>query len=133
MQSEIKSRARTKQIIDFKGIRLGAKGMPTDCDGIIEWHDKAYIIFEIKHGGKSVPDGQRLCFTRMSDDFNRLGKVAVFVVAEHDVDDPDVDIDAANCRVRHFYFKGKWYQDKHSTLKELIDRFINFVDGRKSS
>ncbi|MBQ6006581.1 MAG: hypothetical protein IJL14_10090 [Selenomonadaceae bacterium] len=39
MQSEIKNKARARQIIDFKGIRLGEKEKPTDCDGLIEWHN----------------------------------------------------------------------------------------------
>ena len=131
MQSEIKNRARARQIIDFKGIRLGEKGMPTDCDGLIEWHNQAYILFEIKHRNKDVPYGQKLAFVRMCDDFNRIHKPAVFIIAEHDVDNPDIDIDAAQCLVRKFYFQGKWYRG-NSLLKDLIDRFISFVDRRQN-
>ncbi len=128
MQSEIQNRARAKQLIDFGGIRIGEKGMPTDCDGLIEYHNKAYVLFEIKLRDKAVPTGQTLALTRMCDDFSRLGKLAVFAIAAHDVDDPEVDIDAGACRVREFYFKRKWYRDNR-TLKELIDKFILFVDG----
>ena len=130
MKSEIQHRDRARQIIDFAGIRLGAKGMPTDCDGLIEWHDKAYVLFEIKHRGKGLPVGQKLALTRMCDDFARIGKPAVFIVADHDVDDPALDVDAAACRVREFYFRRKWYKD-NSSVKELIDRFISFVDRRQ--
>lgn len=129
MNSEIQHRERARQIIDFKGIRLGAKGMPTDCDGLIEWHNKAYVLFELKHRGKPLPDGQKLALTRMCDDFARIGKPAVFVIADHDVDDPRLDVDAAACNVREFYFRRKWYKG-NSSVKDLIDRFISFVDRR---
>lgn len=129
MQSEIRNRRRARQIIDFKGIRIGEKGMPTDCDGLIEYHDKAYVLFEIKHGKKDVPVGQCLALVRMCDDFARINKPAVFIVAEHEIDDPAEDIDAAACIVRNFYWRHKWYQpSERVTLKEKIERFINFVD-----
>ena len=128
MQNEILNRARARQLIDFGGIRLAGKGMPTDCDGLIEWHDKAYVLFEIKGIGKQVPYGQKLALVRMCDDFNRLKKPAVFIIAEHNVDNPAEDIDAAQCHVREFYFRGKWYAG-NSSLKELIDRFIKSVDS----
>ena len=131
MDNEIKNRRRMKQIVNFQNIRIGAKGMPTDCDGLIEYRNRGYVMFEIKHGAKELPFGQELALVRMCDDFARIGKPAVFIVAEHDVDDPEIDIDAASCLVRKFYFRGKWYTPpKPVTLKEKIDRFINYVDRR---
>ena len=131
MDSKIENRRRARQIIDFANIHIGEKGMPTDCDGLIEYHDKAYVLFELKHGAKDVPLGQKLALVRMCDDFARVGKPAVFIVAEHDVDDPEIDIDAAACLVRKFYFCGTWYTPKKAvTLKEKIDSFINYVDRR---
>lgn len=133
MDSKFQNRRRARQLIDFANIRIGEKGMPTDCDGLIEYHDKAYVLFELKHGDKDVPLGQWLALVRMCDDFARIGKPATFIIAEHDVDDPDVDIDAAACLVRKYYFKGRWYTPiKPVTLKENIDSFIRFVDRRNS-
>lgn len=104
MQSEIEHRERARQIVDFKGIRFGEKEMPTDCDGLIEWHNKAYVFFELKGRGKKIPYGQKLAFERMCDDFSRIKKPEVFIVAEHDVENPEVDIDAAKASVRAFHF-----------------------------
>lgn len=133
MDSKFQNRRRARQLIDFANIRIGEKGMPTDCDGLIEYHDKAYVLFELKYGAKELPLGQELALTRMCDDFTRIGKIAVFIVAEHDVGDPEVDIDAAACLVRNFYYRGRWYTPiKPVTLKEIIDSFINYVDRRNS-
>lgn len=130
MESKFQNRRRARQLIDFANIRIGEKGMPTDCDGLIEYHDKAYVLFELKHGAKEVPLGQGLALVRICDDFARIKKPAVFIVAEHDVDAPENDIDAAACIVREYYYGGKWYTpDKPVTLKEKIDGFIRFVDG----
>lgn len=131
--SHFQNRQRAKQLINFANIRIGEKGMPTDCDGLIEYHNKAYVLFELKYGAKDVPFGQCLALVRMCDDFERIKKPAVFIVAEHEVDDPDTDIDAAGCLVRKYYFRGKWYQPPSPvSLKETIDRFINFVDQRRN-
>lgn len=131
METQFQNRRRARQLVNFANITVGAKGMPTDCDGLIEYHDKSYILFEIKHGAKELPFGQELALVRMCDDFARIGKPAVFIVAEHDIDDPEIDIDAAACLVRKYYFRGKWYTPPAPvTLKEKIDCFIDYVDRR---
>lgn len=125
----IQFRERRKQIIDFSGLRVG-NITPTDCDGLIEYHNKAYILFEIKHRDAKVPEGQLKALVRSVDDFKLARKSALLVIAEHDVDDPGKDIDAATCKVRIWY-DGSWKQS-NETLKELINRFVNYVDGGKS-
>lgn len=130
MKSEILNRDRARQIIDFAGMRYGTKGAPTDCDGIVEWHDQARVFFELKHGKKNVPVGQSLAFTRLCDDMQRIGKPALFIVAEHDVDDPNVDVIAAESRVREYYFNRRWYK-KGVQLNDLINSFLEWNDRRR--
>ena len=77
MNSKIINRRYAKQLIDFANITIGNKGMPTDCDGLIEYHGKAYVLFELKYRGADVPLGQWLALVRMCDDFNRLHKPAL--------------------------------------------------------
>ena len=50
------------------------------------------------------------------------------LVCEHYVKDWHEDIIARNAIVREVYYKGRWYNDGKSTVKEKIDRFIQFVD-----
>lgn len=122
----IQFRNRRKQIIDFSGLRYD-NITPTDCDGIIEYKNKAYVLFEIKYRNAEVPRGQLLALTRMVDDYKRANKYALLIIAEHNIDDAEQDIDAANCKVRKWY-DGIWRQNP-LTLKELIDRFIKYVDS----
>ena len=48
-----------KQLIDFKGCSVGNGMYPTDIDGLIEYKDSEYIIFEVKYGSAEVPVGQK--------------------------------------------------------------------------
>ncbi|MBR3746999.1 MAG: hypothetical protein IKN27_08580 [Selenomonadaceae bacterium] len=128
-RGRIQFRERRKQIIDFSGIRVG-NITPTDCDGFIEYHGKAYILLELKRRGVEVPRGQLIALRRAVDDWQQADKVATLIIADHDVDDPARDIDAANCPVREFYYKGERKLCDY-TVKELVDRFISFVDRRQ--
>lgn len=124
----IQCRERRQQIIDASGLRFG-NITPTDCDGLIEYKDKAYVLFEIKYRDAPVPKGQLVALTRSIDDYTRAGKHAVLIIAEHEVDNPKQDIIAAICKVRTYYYHGTWYK-KECTLKDFIEKMIAFVDRR---
>lgn len=83
MQSRINNPRRAKQLIDFKGLEIDGYIYPTDIDGLIEYKDSEYILFEVKHGNAEVPFGQRLALQRMVDDFTKIGKQAVVFICEH--------------------------------------------------
>lgn len=124
----IQNRDRLNQFIDYSGLMFGSIH-PTDNDGEIEYHDKAWIFFEIKYRHKDIPYGQRIALERKTDDIERGGKSAVLFVAEHYVDDVKQDIDAATCKVRAMYFKGRWHNGDGSDLKSYVNRFIGWIDG----
>ena len=44
----IQHRERLNQFIDYSGLMFGSIH-PTDTDGEIEYHNKAWVFFEIKH------------------------------------------------------------------------------------
>lgn len=123
-RGSIQFRERRKQIIDFSGLRFG-NITPTDCDGFIEYHNKAFVFFEIKHRDAPVPRGQLLALTRLVDDLRSTKKHVALIIAEHKVDNTDDDIQAHLCSVRHWY-NGSWHKFEGS-LKSLIVGFINYV------
>lgn len=127
MRSKIKNPKRMSQLIDFEGLALDhGRIYPTDIDGLIEYHDSEYIIFEVKHSKAEVPIGQRLALQRMVDDFTRAGKRAIAIVCEHDIDDSDKPIIAAMCNVREMYYggEGEWRPPEHPmNTQQTINRF----------
>lgn len=87
-KSRINNPQRMKQLIDFQGLAVDEYIYPTDVDGLIEYKDSEYIIFEVKYGDAEVPFGQKLALQRMVDDFTKTGKQAVVFVCEHTVRNP---------------------------------------------
>lgn len=125
-ETKIKNPRRMRQLIDFKGLRLDGGVYPTDIDGLIEYKDSEYILLEVKHDNARVPYGQKLALERMVDDFISVGKKAIAIVCEHRVDDVDIPVIAAKCRVREIY-RGNpcgWEPaERRITVKELVNEF----------
>lgn len=135
MKSKIKNPDRMKQLIDFKGLELDGGIYPTDIDGLIEYHNKEYILIEAKHGNAKVPVGQRVAMQRMVEDFTKAGKKAVAIVCEHNINDTNKPVIAAYCRVREFYYGGehKWRPpDKRMTVQEMVKGFVKFSKAKET-
>lgn len=129
MTSRINNPYRMKQLIDFKGLEVDGYIYPTDIDGLIEYKDSEYILFEVKYGSAEVPLGQRLAIQRMVDDFTKVGKQAVAFVCEHTVRDANKPVVAAWCKVREIYYgKEKQWRapDNDITVREAVDSFQRY-------
>jgi beta-xylosidase len=123
--------ARSQQVNNFEHLKYG-NITPTDLDALIEYHDKAYILIEIKYQDKQFPFGQKLAIQRMVNDLSNGGKKVIAIVGEHCVEDVEEHIDVSECNVREFYLfsEKKWRPPRHDmTVKNLIDMFIERVDG----
>ena len=129
----IQNMERAKQLVSFDGMELGPRLWPTDFDAAIEWKNQAWLLFEVKHGDKDVPLGQRLALQRFVQDVWRGGKSAVAAVVEHFVADPSQDVRLANCQVREVYVGGEftWRKPRRRmTARELTDAYIGYVGRR---
>lgn len=129
MTSRINNPYRMKQLIDFKGLEVDGYIYPTDIDGLIEYKDSEYILFEVKYGSAEVPLGLKLAIQRMVDDFTKVGKQAVAFVCEHTVRDANKPVVAAWCKVREIYYgKEKQWRapDNEITVREAVDSFQRY-------
>ena len=105
---------------------------PTDIDGIIEYKDSEYIIFEIKYKDSGLSVGQRLALERMVKDFETAGKRAIVMICEHNVSDCTKPVYAALCKVREVYCSGDchWRRLKNKIrVKDAIEKFQNNIDS----
>lgn len=128
----IRSRKRAKQLIDFGGIEFGERLWPTDFDAVIEWKDKAWLLFEVKMYDVDVPSGQRLAIERFVRDVHKAGKMSLAAVVQHGVIDPNESVTLAKCRVREIYVGGTvgWRPPKKPmTAQEIASEFIKFVES----
>lgn len=125
-RGKIKYTERARQINDFSGLRF-ENITPTDCDGIIEYKNNLYILFEVKYKGVDMPYGQRLALERMCNDFQKMGKKCIVLLIEHDIYDTNLSVDVANCKVRQVYADSnqRWRKPTFElTTKEACDLFI---------
>lgn len=119
--TEWQNQRRARQLIEFDDLTYG-RAAPTDIDAIYEGHNGFWVVFEVKGEGVPLPTGQRLCLERAVNDFEKAGKNAVAIVAEHRVYNPDNPIKLAQCTVRAAYRDGTWHQmDNTIKVKSVLD------------
>lgn len=126
-RGSIQLRDRARQIIDFKGLRYG-NITPTDIDGVIEYHDKSIMLIEMKYKDAKLPKGQKIALTRMVDNIEKANKDACLFICYHNIDNTEIDIDAAGTDVRFIYWKRHWYQC-NKKLDKVIEQHIRYVDN----
>ena len=120
---------RGRQLLRFDGFRYG-NITPTDIDGVIEYQNRIWLLYEAKLTGKDVPHGQRLALERWIADAGKAGKHSIAMIVEHDITDASEDVYLTRCRVRELYTTedGRWRGPKRSmTAKELSDIYINYA------
>lgn len=125
----IYNRNRKKQINIFDKICYG-KITPTDIDGLIEYHNKAYVIIEVKLENVDLPPGQHLAIERLIDDLERSGKPAIGIVSSHQIIDYTRDVDVADTIVRQYRYKREWRNIWNIQIKtkDFTDYFISHLD-----
>lgn len=129
-RGKIQFRDRSRQIIDFSELQYGSI-TPTDIDGLIEYKGIAYAFIEMKYGVVEMPKGQKLAIERIINDLQKSGKLSAAFLCQHNVQNPEIDILAANSIVRSCYFNKIWRLDGKKTLKQRLDAFIQFADSLK--
>lgn len=115
-----------KQLLCFDGITYG-NVTPMDIDGLIEWHDQKRVLLEIKLNGVKVLGGERLALERMVNDFAKIGKESIAIIADHKVFETDKDVMVRNCIVREIYHSREkvWRPTKRiMDVGTLLDSFL---------
>lgn len=84
---------------------------------------------EFKYGNAPLPKGQRIALECIANDIHTAGKPTVVCVCRHNVTDPSEDIKAADAIVSDFYFNKRWHKDGRSTLRQICERVIRWIDG----
>ena len=122
---------RGKQLIRFDDMNLG-KVCYTDFDAVLEWKDRAWLLFEVKKGSKDVPVGQRLALERFIQDVGAAGKLGCAAIVEHNVRNPYEDIYLRDCFVRSIFMTNElaWRPTKRlMNSKELMLDFFVYMQS----
>lgn len=121
---------RGRQLIRFDGLQYG-NITPTDIDGIIEYRNALWLMFEAKMKGKDVPTGQRLALERFIQNVRIAKRHGIAMIVEHDVQDTDRDIYLKDCTVRELITTENmtWRPPKYEiTVKNITDLYIGYYE-----
>ena len=121
--------ARKRQLVDYSGLRY-CKITPTDLDGFLEISSRLYIFYELKYHNAEFAGGQEKAYLNMIDTLQAaLGKdgASALLVCRHETDDPEEEIDASECIVDKYYYRGKWRPGKGLTARQATDIIIQKV------
>lgn len=127
----IENEKRARQLVRFDGMDFCNKGF-TDIDAVMDWHGRAWLMFEVNGRGKELTTGQRILaehFVGMAGD---SGRFAVAAVVEHGVMDCKRDVLLSECDVVELYdTKGMAWRPPREpmTAKELARRFVQYAKG----
>jgi len=91
-RGRIANRKRAKQLRDFSGLRIG-KITPTDIDMSEDFEGQVFIFAETKLKNTDLKWGQRKHLEYL---IQALRYPAVAYITEHEIYDPEIDIDMAN-------------------------------------
>lgn len=129
----IKNPERCRQLIEFRHMLFGDIA-PMDVDAMIEYKGMAYLFYEFKLDGATMPYGQRLALERLADDCTSAGKKAVVFLCEHHEEDARKIVDAGNAIVKSVYFGdiARWRTDiPIKTVSEWTKSFMEYVTKQK--
>ena len=136
-RGEIKYPDRFRQAISYKGLQLsGTTITPTDIDGIMEYHDKAWIMIEAKLKGVELPFGQKTLMERFVKDGQKSGKQNLAIVVEHEVHNTKEVVEIAEWPIKEviFYEGNKVvYKPDPRSLNECINAWKKKVDMEDES
>ena len=119
---------RGRQLLRFDGMQYGSI-TPTDIDGLIEYHDKLWIVYEAKLEDKEVSQGQKLALERFIWNVRIAHKHGIALIVVHKIKDANKDIYLKDCEVRELITTEnmKWRPPKFRiTVKEITDTFIRY-------
>lgn len=118
MRGEYKMREYVR-ITSFKNMQYGTV-TPTDLDGFVEFGNRLFIFFELKHGDAQMPRGQELALVRLCDAIQHAPAYLLIASHQHGADE---DINAAQAIVTRYRTCGRWGEPtQRITLRDAIDR-----------
>jgi hypothetical protein len=125
-RGKIQNRQRAAQLRSFAGLRFG-RITPTDLDALIEYHNKAYVLIEVKLEGAEFDGGQKLALERLCDDLEKA-KPTLLIFARHNYPIGH-DIDCGACMIEQYRWQHKWYTARYSDVRKLVEKFIAMIDN----
>ena len=117
-RGRIQYEERFKQPLLFEGMTFN-KVCPTDIDAFTEYHDRFFIIFEVKRNDAQLSYGQKTALVRIVDAIQESGRNAVLYICRHNIGDCSKPVFLKNTIISEAYYCKQWYIIKPKTALEV--------------
>lgn len=98
---------------------------PMVIDGMVELHDKGYMLIEVVNENRKMLGGQKLTIERMINDLSASGKKCVAVI----VDGSGRDVSSQKVVSVYFQDKGWGEPNCACTARQFARAFVEWVEG----
>ena len=97
---------------------------PSDIDMFYIGKNNFLIVGEIKNELGKLIGGQRKLYEKLINGWKYDG-IALFIVHNKYVQNGDKKVDVPNCKVREYYYNGKWHKPKEEIrVKDILDTYL---------
>ena len=125
-RSFIQCKNRFKQPLLFEGM-IFDKICPTDIDAFTEYHNRFFIIMEVKGQGGALSYGQGTALQRVVDAIQEGNKEAVLFICRHYISDTTQPVYLKDTLVTEAYYRKQWYQLKPKKSSEVWEHAMQWA------
>lgn len=100
---------------------------PSDIDMFYITDDDMLILGEIKNESydKKYWNKQKKILQRVIDNYSKEA-IYFFIIHNKYVQKGDTEVDVPNCKIKEYYYKGKWRTPKKELkVKDILEKYIN--------
>ena len=121
---------RFNQPLLFQGM-IYDKICPTDIDAITEYHNRFFIVMEVKYRDAPLSYGQETALQRMVDAIQESKRTAVLFICRHDISDRTRPILLKDTILTDAYYDKQWYKPKAKTAGEAWIYAMRWAKSRE--
>lgn len=109
---EVKYENRFNQPLLFQGMVFDDKICLTDVDAITEYHNRLFIIMEVKGLGVPLNIGQTKALQRLVDALQEAKKTSILFICRHNISDISSPVLLKDTIVSEVYYNKQWFTIK---------------------
>lgn len=121
---------RFNQPLLFQGMTFD-KICPTDIDAFTEYHNRFFIIMEVKYQDAPLSYGQETALSRLVDAIQESHRIAVLFICRHQVSDRSKPILLKDTMVTDAYYNHQWWKVKPRRTDEVWHYAMQWAKNRE--
>lgn len=106
---------------------------PTDIDAFTEYHNKFFIIMEVKYHDAPLSYGQETALQRLVDAIQESNRIAVLFICRHQISDRSKPVLLKDTMVTDAYYNKQWWKMKPKSTNAVWHYAMQWAKDREKS